>query len=48
MSSANKNDKRFEELGRSLIKQRKRIGPRIVPCKTDMSMVSGSESSPFR
>ena len=47
VSSAKRNDRRSVDRGRSLIKQRKRIGPRMVPCSTDIASFCESERLPF-
>ena len=47
VSSENKNDKSSVARGRSFMKQRKRMGPRMVPCKTDISRFFESEIFPL-
>ena len=46
VSSANRYVKSLEELGRSLMKHRKSMGPSIVPWSTDMSISCGFERMP--
>jgi hypothetical protein len=47
VSSAKRNDKRLVARGRSLIKHKNRIGPRIVPWSTEMSKFFDSDRWPF-
>ena len=43
VSSAKRNDKRLVARGRSLIKHKNKMGPRMVPCNTEMSRFLESE-----
>ena len=46
VSSAKRNVRSADALGRSFMKHRKSMGPKMVPCSTEISIVSGSESTP--
>jgi len=47
VSSAKSKEKKSFDKGRSLMKQRKSMGPSVLPCKTQISIDPVSESDPL-